>query len=134
MGEARPATGGEMLGGLSTDLVGLMKEAAGKGPTKTRSYWAGQDTILVVMGGGFTAAEETLFTSGHGQTVRDSRHAFQDSVEWRMRETVERASGRTVIAFLAASHQDPDLTVLTFVLNPTEHESPLSAPDQTSPS
>ena len=122
-----------MLGKLSTDLVGLMKEAGGRGPTKARSYWAGQDAILVIMGGGYTVAEETLFRGGRGNSVRDSRHAFQDTVEHRMRSIVERDTGRTVRAFLAASHQDPDLTVLTFVLNPTEPDSPVAASDQASP-
>ena len=119
-----------MLGKLSTDLVRLMKETGGRGPTNTKSYWAGQDTILVIMGGGYTVAEETLFRGGRGKAVRDSRHAFQDTVEHRMRAIVERVSGRSVRAFLSASHQGPDLTVLTFVLNPTEPDSPVIAADQ----
>jgi uncharacterized protein YbcI len=131
--ETGTPTQNQLLGKLSTELVVLMKEAAGKGPTKSRSYWAGSDTILVVLGGGYTLAEETLYQGGRGNSVRDSRHAFQDTVEHRMRTTVERLFGRSVVAFLSASHQNPDLTVLTFLLEPTEPDSPISAADQASP-
>ena len=110
-----------------------MKEAGGKGPTKTKSYWAGDDALLVLMGGGYTAAEETIFRGGRGLDVRDSRHAFHDVVQERMSQLIADRTGREVVAFISASHQHPDLTVLIFVLDPTEEDSPLSAPDQSSP-
>jgi hypothetical protein len=78
------------------------------------------------MRGGYTVAEETLYRGGRGNAVRTSRHAFHDTTEVRMRATVEATTGRRVVAFLAASHQDPDLTVLTFMLNPTEPDSPMT--------
>jgi uncharacterized protein YbcI len=133
MADAGQASGGETLGDISTALVRLMKEAGGKGPTKTKSHWAGDDALLVLMGGGYTAAEETIYRGGRGMNVRDSRHAFHDVIEQRMRDVVTDTTGREVVAFISASHQDPDLTVLIFVLDPTEKDSPLSAPDQSSP-
>jgi uncharacterized protein YbcI len=118
---------------LTNAMVGLQKEFGGKGPTKARSYWAGDDMLVVLMGGGYTSAEETLYQGGRGSAVRDSRHAFEDVMEQRMREVIQGLTGREVIAFMSASHQSPDLTLEAFVLAPTETESPASATDQTSP-
>src|SRR5215210_3814991 len=133
MADAGEASGGETLGDISTAVVRLMKEAGGTGTTKTKSYWAGDDALLVLMGGGYTAAEETIYRGGRAMSVRDWRHAFHDVVEQRMADLVKETTGREVVAFISASHQHPDLTVLIFVLDPTEKDSPLSAPDQSSP-
>lgn len=123
--------GGELLAMISTKMVKLQKEFAGKGPTKARTYWAGTDTLLTVMGGGYTAAEQTLYAGGERNTVRNARRAFQDVMEERMRALIEGATGRKVLAFLSASHQEPDLVAELFVLEPQEEQdSPVRAEDQ----
>lgn len=38
----------------------------------------------------------------------------------RFVDTVERLTGGNVLAFMSASHQDPDLAVEMFVLEPKE--------------
>jgi len=89
--------GGELLAAISNAMVRLRKEHAGKGPTEAKTYWAGDDMLIVLMGGGYTAAEETLYQEGRGDTVRHSRQAFQDVLEGRMREIIgdlARASRR----------------------------------------
>jgi uncharacterized protein YbcI len=45
------------------------------------------------------------------------RHAFQDSMEDRFTEVIERLTGREVAAFMSASHQRPDLQIEVFVLD-----------------
>lgn len=124
--------GGELLKDISNALVALQKEFGGRGPQKCATHWAGTDALLVLMGGGYTRAEETVFQSGRGNAVRDSRHAFQDAMRERMVETVQRLTGRTVAAFMSASHQSPDLIVELFVFEPEQEdpEHPLAAKDQ----
>jgi uncharacterized protein YbcI len=124
--------GGELLKDISNALVGLQKEFGGRGPQKCATHWAGTDALLVLMGGGYTRAEETVFQSGRGNAVRDSRHAFQDAMRERMIETVQRLTGRTVTAFMSASHQSPDLNAELFVFEPDQEdpEHPLAAEDQ----
>ena len=122
--------GGERLKDISNDMVGLHKEFGGKGPEKCRTDWAGPDTLLVLMGGGYTTAEETLHQSGRGRSVRDSRHAFEDAMERRIVVTIERVIGRKVAAFMSASHQEPDLAALLFVLEPETADPELAALDQ----
>jgi uncharacterized protein YbcI len=99
-------------------MVQLMREATGKGPTQCKTYWAGPDIVLVVLGGGYLEAERTLYDAGHRAEVRATRQALQDVLEGRMRELIEAHVGRKVDAFLSAQHQDPELQVEIFMLEP----------------
>jgi uncharacterized protein YbcI len=114
--EERPT--GAVLAGISTAMVQLMREATGKGPTQCKTYWAGPDIVLVVLGGGYLEAERTLYDAGHRAEVRATRQALQDVLEGRMRELIEAHVGRKVTAFLSAQHQDPELQVEIFMLEP----------------
>lgn len=71
-----------------------------------------------MMRGGFTAAEQLLYEGGHGDVVRESWHRPQDTLEGRMSATITALTGREVIAFMSATHQDPDLMAQLFVLEP----------------
>jgi uncharacterized protein YbcI len=112
--------GGQLLVTLCNGLVGLLREFAGRGPSKCKAHWAGRDLIVVLLRGGFTTAEQTLYEAGQGMAVRDSQHALTDVLETRMTELVQSITNRKVQAFMSASHQDPDLRVLLFVLEPQE--------------
>jgi uncharacterized protein YbcI len=109
---------GQLLATLSNELVTIFRDSMGKGPDRCKSYWAGGDILVTMLGGGYTAAEQTLFDAGRGATVLDSRMAMQQTLAARMKETVERLTGRKVVAFLSASHQEPDLSAEIFVLEP----------------
>jgi uncharacterized protein YbcI len=108
---------GELSGQISTRFVQLIKEHSGKGPTRCRTY-VEEDIVVVLLRGGYTLAEGTLFEAGKWLDVRTSRHAFQDTMEGRFTAELERMTGRQVHAFMSASHQDPDLQVEIFVLEP----------------
>ncbi len=55
------------------------------------------------------------------------RAALQETLATGMTATVEGLTGRKVVAFLSASHQSPDLTVETFVLEAEEADCPVTA-------
>jgi uncharacterized protein YbcI len=112
--------GGQLLVTLCNGLVGLLREFAGRGPSKCKAHWAGPDLIVVLLRGGFTTAEQTLYEAGQGLAVRDSQHALSDVLETRMTELVQNTAARKVEAFMSASHQDPDLRALLFMLEPQE--------------
>jgi uncharacterized protein YbcI len=112
--------GGRLLVAVSDGVVRLQRDFSGKGPTTCKAYWAGPDILVVMLRGGFTAAEQTLFEGGHGQSVRDSRMKLQDALETRMSAMIEELTGRKVVAFMSASHQDPDLSAELFVLEPRD--------------
>ncbi len=106
---------GELRQELSNAIVALFKQYAGRGPTDCRTYLE-PDLVIVVLAGGYSAAERTLFEAGKWHEVRQSRMAWQDSMEVRFVETIERLTQRTVKAFLSANRQDAELTIELFAL------------------
>ena len=106
---------GELRQELSNAIVALFKQYAGRGPTDCRTYLE-PDLVIVVLAGGYSAAERTLFEAGKWHEVRQSRMAWQDSMEVRFVETIERLTHRTVKAFLSANRQDAQLTIELFAL------------------
>jgi uncharacterized protein YbcI len=102
---------------ISTALVGLYKEHFGKGPTRCQTYLE-PNLVVVILGEGYTASERTLFDAGKWYDVRNARQIWQDSMQELFVTTIEKLTGRTVAAFLSANHQDPDMAVELFVLEP----------------
>ena len=107
---------GEIADEISTTFVQLVKEHAGRGPTRCRTY-IDDDLVIVLMRGGFSRLENTLFEDGKFLDVRTMRHAFQDTMQGRFTEVIERVTGREVAAFMSATHQHPDLQMEVFVLD-----------------
>ena len=127
---------GEMLLEISNTIVGLQKQFFGKGPTKARTYFAGPDLIVTLMGGGHTAVEETLYQAGKKEAVAASRMAFQNAMEERTRDAIESVTGRKVVAFMSGTTQHPDFAAELFVLEPEpgDYDSPVRVLDEPSPS
>jgi uncharacterized protein YbcI len=131
---SRPG-GGELLASISRRIVQLLARRAGKGPTKCKTHWAGSDMLVVVLGGGYTEAERTLYERGRAEDVRAYRTAIQDALAEDMAGEVKELTGRDVVAFMSTSHQDPDLLVEIFVLEPLQGELdvPSIAPPERAP-
>jgi uncharacterized protein YbcI len=111
--------GGPLRQELSNAMVALFKEFFGRGPADCRTYLE-MDLVVVVMTGGYHAVEQTLFEAGKWHEVRQTRMSWQDTMEGRFVETIERLTRRTVKAFMSANHQAPDVTVELFVLDKEE--------------
>lgn len=118
--------GSQVLLALSDSLVKVFREFLGKGPERCKTYWAGSDMLVILLGGGYTVAEQTLYEAGKGAAVQESRFALQQTLARVMQDTVEDITGREVVAFMSASHQDPDLSAEVFVLKPMETDSPVA--------
>jgi uncharacterized protein YbcI len=110
---------GQALGKISQRIVRLHREFYGRGPPKAKSYLS-DDLVVVMLRGGFTAAESTLLEGGRGDSVIQQRAEFQEVMGDRFREVVEQELGRKVVATMAAVHQHPDLLSQIFVLEATE--------------
>jgi uncharacterized protein YbcI len=100
---------------LANATMALYKQYFGKGPSDCRAYLE-PDMVVLVLNGGYTAAEATLFEAGKWHDVRNARLIWQDSMEARFIDTIERLTGRTVKAFMSANHQEPDVSVELFIL------------------
>jgi uncharacterized protein YbcI len=112
----RPQGAGPLRQDISNAVVTLFKQRFGRGPTTCRTYLE-SDLVVLVMSGGYTQGERTMFDAGKWYDVRQARLAWQDSMEARFVETIERLTHRSVRAFMSANHQGPDITVELFVLN-----------------
>jgi len=109
-----------MLVELSNRVVQEFRTSVGKGPSKCNSYWAGSDLLVVLLRGGYSVAEQTLFDAGQERAVHDAQHALQNAMENRLTRIVEDLTGRRVAGFLSASRQGPDLRAELFLLEPVD--------------
>jgi uncharacterized protein YbcI len=116
--ETKPSlAGGQLLAAISTSIVGILRDRYGRGPMKAKTY-ALDDIIVVVMrGSGFTALEQTIMDSGAPDRVVDMRHEFQHMMAKRYTETIEKLTGRKVVAFLSQAHVEPDITMEIFFVD-----------------
>jgi uncharacterized protein YbcI len=120
-----PLSEGQLLVELSNRVVQEFRASVGKGPSRCKAYWAGHDLLVVLLRGGFTVADQTLYDAGQKRAVRDSQNALQDAMESRLTRIVEELTARKVTGFLSASRQSPDLRAELFVLEPLQTESPV---------
>jgi uncharacterized protein YbcI len=100
---------------ISAAMVGLYKQHFGEGPTRCRTYLH-PELVIVVLGGGYSAAEQTLMEAGKWYEVREARLIWQDSMQAKFVDVIEELTDRKVAAFMSANRQDPDLAVEMFVL------------------
>ena len=120
------------LAGISREMVRLYKEQFGRGPTKTRTDWAGPDVLVCTLEDTFTPAERNLVELGEHERVRDMRIFFQYANVHDFCEPVERLTGRKVRSFLSAIDTKVDgLAMETFILYPEGKSGPSrsEAPD-----
>jgi uncharacterized protein YbcI len=103
----------------------LYKEQFGRGPTKTRSHWAGPDAIVCFMEDTLTPAERNLARMGEHQRLRDMRLFFQYATLREFCEPVQRITGRTVRSFHSSVDTKVDgLSIETFLFYPEGQDGP----------
>jgi len=105
---------------ISNAMVRLYKEAFGRGPTKARAQFAGQDTLVVILESSLTVAERNLVAMGEHQRLRESRLFFQYALEDQFRGIVEQALGRRTLAFVSGIDAVRDVAMEIFTLEPSD--------------
>ncbi len=103
---------------ISDAMVRLYKELFGRGPTKVRSHWAGEDTIICSLEDTFTRAEQNMAANGEHQRLRDMRIYFQHASADDFRGAVEEITGRRVRAFVSGVDTHEDVAAEVFYLHP----------------
>ena len=109
---------GKLAAAISNAIVGLHRDHYGRGATRTRTVM-GSDYVIVFLEDVYTPVEKTLIEAGRFDAVKEMRSAFQDTMREKFSAAVEELSGRKVIGFLSQVHVDPDVSVETFILEPS---------------
>ncbi|HEY4826369.1 MAG TPA: Na-translocating system protein MpsC family protein [Solirubrobacteraceae bacterium] len=129
--KSRSQKHGDVLTAISDGMVALLKEFYGRGPTRTKSYYA-DDLVVCMLRGGFSRVEQTLLEGGRGTAVIEQRMEFQELMRERFEAVIEHATGRRVIGFMSGNQQHPDMMCEVFILAPTDlvdtHEMPATRP------
>jgi uncharacterized protein YbcI len=116
---------GSTLAAISDEMVRLYKDQFGRGPTRVRTYWCGDDVLTSVLEETLTPAERNLAALGEHERLRDTRMFFQYATVREFCEPVERLTGRTVKAFISGIDTAVDgLALETFILHPEGSDAP----------
>lgn len=116
MSELEQLVGGELNAALTREVVRIHAANLGRGPKKSFSFYNG-NIVVTVMNEVMTRAEQRLAENGDGHAVRTLRQLLQRVMDQELRTSVERLTGRRVIAFMTDTHVDPDMAVGVFVLD-----------------
>jgi uncharacterized protein YbcI len=119
-----PLHGEELLTAVTESMVALHERYHHRIPVSAKTQLLEDDLLAVVMGGVYTDVEKTMIELQRMTLVQETRSAFQDAMQQRFIDEVERLSGRSVLAFISNSHVGPDLEVELFVLR-SPHEAPV---------
>jgi uncharacterized protein YbcI len=106
---------------ISNEIVRVYKEQFGRGPTRARAAWAGDNVLTVVLEDTFTPAERTLQRLGQQERLREMRTFLQYTAADEFCAPVERLTGRTFRAFVSGIDTEADgLSVETFIFHPVD--------------
>ena len=114
------AEGAEAVGlsmGISRELVGVMKDYLGRGPTRARTY-VRDNLVVCVMQETMTKAERHMASDHGAHAVRNARRLFQDSIRDQSESAIERLTGRHVVSFMSDHDIENDYVSIVFVLEP----------------
>jgi uncharacterized protein YbcI len=106
------------LAELSNAMVRLYKDLFGRGPTKTRTSYAGPDLIVTTLENSLTNIERTMAEAGEHERLRDLRMHFQYLGEADFIGAVEAITGRKVRAFVSGMDTRRDVASELFYLEP----------------
>jgi uncharacterized protein YbcI len=115
---------------LSNAMVRIYKEQFGRGPTKTRTHFAGPDIVITTLEDSLTAAERRMAELGEHQRLRDIRMFFQYACEPQFVGKVEEITGRRVRAFVSGIDTERDVSSEVFYLEPRDSPAVATAPNR----
>jgi uncharacterized protein YbcI len=117
-------TSGRLNHAIANAVVRRHSRTVGRGPTKAQAFCR-HNIIVVVIRDALTRAERSLVAAGRQESARLFRDALQQTIRDDLVSEVEGLTGRKVVAFMSASHFDPDVSAQVFVLDePVAGEPP----------
>lgn len=114
--------GEPLLAAVTEAMVAMHERYHGRRPASAKATMMGSDLLACVLGGVYTEVEKTMIELQRTTVVQQTRSAFQEAMQDRFIEVVERLSGRRVAAFISNHHVGPDLEVELFLFASPEME------------
>jgi uncharacterized protein YbcI len=109
---------------ISNEMTRIYKEQFGRGPTRVRTNWSDDNTLVVTLEETFTPAERSLRNMGEHQRLRDLRLFFQYASVKTFCEPIERLTGRRVRSFISGIDAHTDIAVELFILHERGYDGP----------
>ena len=100
---------GDLLSTVTNEMVALYKDQLGRGPTRARTSWAGDNTLIVTLEDSLTQPERRLVEMGEDARLRDQRTFSQYATSDEFVEIAERLTGRSVRAFVSGIDTQADV-------------------------
>ena len=113
-----PLTDDEMLAAVTSSMVALHERYYHRKPVSAKTQLLGGDLLVCVLGGVYTDVEKTMIELQRTALVQETRSAFQDAMQHKFINAVERLSGRGVNTFISNNHVGPDMEIEIFLLDP----------------
>jgi uncharacterized protein YbcI len=122
MADSHTETGVQpVLAAISKAMVALHKEQFGRGPTRARSNFAGQDVLICVLEDALLPAELAMVRMGDHQRVRESRTYLQVATANTFVGAIESLVHRKVRGFSSATDPDANMVFEIFAFEPAGH-------------
>ena len=112
--------GDSQLSRVSTEMVRLYKEVFGRGPTKAKSSYVDENTLVCTLENSLTPAERKMVELGEHQRLQEMRLFFQQTTRDDFVGIVEQNTGRTVRGFVSGTDAGVDISTEVFYLEPAQ--------------
>ena len=112
--------GDEVLEAVTEAMVAIHERYHGRKPGTAHTQLMGDDMLACMFGEVYTDVEKTMIELQRQALVHETRSAFQQAMERRFIDDVERITGRRVARFISTHHVGPDLELELFLLEPAE--------------
>jgi uncharacterized protein YbcI len=115
-------TGDALLVAVTDAMVAMHSRYYHRAPVTAKTLLLDGELLVCVLGGVYTDVEKTMIELQRTGMVTETRSAFQNAMQNKFITTVERLSGRDVLAFMSNHHVGPDLEIELFMLKPEPDE------------
>jgi uncharacterized protein YbcI len=113
-----PLTGDALLTAVTEVMVTFHQRYHHRKPITAKTLLLGDDLLACVLGGVYTDVEKTMIEIQRSTMVQETRNAFQNTMQDKFINAVERLSGRHVLVFMSNHHIGPDMEIELFLLTP----------------
>ena len=116
--------GDDLLAAVTEAMVTFHQRYHHRRPLTAKTLQLGDDLLACVLGDVYTDVEKTLIEIQRSTLVQETRNAFQNAMQDRFINAVERLTGRRVLAFFSNHHVGPDIEIELFLLTPSDIPEP----------